>query len=74
MKAKQFPEPLTEHYKDEITNHYSRIVHRNNVDGKGYAFPYDDVQPTGGADQSGEVHASDATLFTVTIGGGKARR
>jgi len=38
----------------------------------GYAFPYDDVQPTNGADQSGEVHAGDPTLFTVTVGGNNA--
>lgn len=41
-----------------------------NLDGKGYAFPYDDVQKTGGPDQSGEVHASDSVVLTVTVGGG----
>ena len=68
----EFPEAEDLHYQDEITNHYSRIMHEVNTDRKGYAFPYDDVQPTGGADQSGEVHAADATLFTVIIGGGDA--
>jgi hypothetical protein len=66
------PAPLDLYYKDLITNHYSRIVHSINLDGKGYAFPYDDVQPSGGPDQSGEVHAGDPVLFTVTVGGGNA--
>ncbi|KAK5238385.1 hypothetical protein LTR47_000128 [Exophiala xenobiotica] len=72
MLTQEFPEAEDLHYKDDITNHYSRIMHEVNTDGKGYAFPYDDVQPTGGADQSGEVHAADAMLFTVIIGGGDA--
>ncbi|EXJ87171.1 hypothetical protein A1O3_04130 [Capronia epimyces CBS 606.96] len=66
------PAPLSSYYQDPTTNHYSRIVHQANLDGRGYAFPYDDVQPSGGADQSGEVHAGDPLLFTVTVGGGNA--
>lgn len=66
------PAPLNLYYQDAITNHYSRIVHQANLDGKGYAFPYDDVQPTNAGDQSGEVHAGDPTLFTVTVGGSNA--
>jgi hypothetical protein len=30
-------------YQGSITNHYSRIVHANMVDGKAYGFPFDDV-------------------------------
>ena len=69
-----FPEDKDHFYKADVTNHYARIVHEANSDGKGYAFPYDDVQKTGGPDQSGEVHAasSDVTLMTVHIGGGDA--
>lgn len=70
LDTQAFPEDKALHYKNQVTNHYSRIVHELNSDGKGYAFPYDDVQKTGGLDQSGEVHASDATLLTVTVGGG----
>ncbi|KIX04487.1 uncharacterized protein Z518_05357 [Rhinocladiella mackenziei CBS 650.93] len=70
--ADSFPADKSLYYKDPITNHYSRIVHQANLDGKGYAFPYDDVQPSGGPDQSGEVHAGDPKLFTVTVGGGNA--
>lgn len=67
-----FPADQSLYYQDPVTNHYSRIVHGANLDGKGYAFPYDDVQPTNGKDQSGEVHAGDPTLFTVTVGGQNA--
>lgn len=52
------------------TNHYARLVHEVAVvDGRGYAFAYDDVQPGGGEDQSGKVNAGDPVLFTVTVGG-----
>ncbi|KAI1608470.1 hypothetical protein EDD37DRAFT_174150 [Exophiala viscosa] len=67
-----FPAAENLYYQNPITNHYSRIVHAANLDGKGYAFPYDDVQPTNGPDQSGEVHAGDPVLFTVTVGGANA--
>jgi hypothetical protein len=30
-------------YQGALTNHYSRIVHENMVDGKAYGFPFDDV-------------------------------
>ncbi|KAK0619500.1 hypothetical protein B0T14DRAFT_209513 [Immersiella caudata] len=52
------------------TNHYARIVHECNLDGKGYAFAYDDVQPDGGEDQSGKVNAGDPKVFVVAVGGG----
>ncbi len=44
------------YYTAPVTNHYARIVHAASLDGRGYAFPYDDVAPTGGADQSGSVN------------------
>lgn len=59
-------------YRCEPTNHYARIVHQCNLDGKGYAFAYDDVQPDGGADQSGKVDAGDPALLIVAVGGGRA--
>jgi len=58
-----------QYYTTSPTNHYSRIVHAANLDGKGYAFPYDDVSPDGGQDQSGAVHAGDPTILTVAVGG-----
>lgn len=61
-----------QYYQNAITNHYSRIVHAANLDGLGYAFPYDDVSPTGGNDQSGAVNDPNPQLLTVTVGGGNA--
>lgn len=60
------------YYKNSITNHYARIVHSANLDGRGYAFPYDDVTPNGGVDQSGFVADPNPTLLTVAVGGGTA--
>lgn len=59
-------------YLRDPTNHYARLVHQHNIDRKGYAFAYDDVQPEGGEDQSGKVNAGDPVLFTVTVGGKSA--
>lgn len=56
-------------YTTSPTNHYSRICHQTNLDNRGYAFPYDDVQATGGADQSGAVFDGSPKLLTVAIGG-----
>lgn len=72
LSATSFPTPAEDSYKTGVTNHYSRLVHGANLDGRGYAFPYDDVQPTNGKDQSGAVHAGDPKALTVTIGGGNA--
>ncbi|ACU74083.1 Carbohydrate binding family 6 [Catenulispora acidiphila DSM 44928] len=60
------------YYKNAITNHYSRIAHAANLDSRGYGFPYDDVAPNGGADQSGAVSDGNPTLLTVAVGGGTA--
>lgn len=60
-------------YQHPITNHYSRIVHETNLDGRGYAFPYDDVTATGASDSSGAVNSGDPTLLTIAVGGNDAR-
>ncbi|KAL2162963.1 hypothetical protein VTH06DRAFT_6799 [Thermothelomyces fergusii] len=63
-------DPATFYPRDgRPANHYARVVHECNLDGKGYAFAYDDVQPDGGADQSGKVNAGDPALFIVAVGG-----
>jgi hypothetical protein len=59
-------------YQNSITNHYARIVHAANLDGLGYAFPYDDVTPNGGVNQSGPVSSGSPTLWTIAVGGGTA--
>ena len=57
------------YYRERVTNHYARIVHAANADDKGYAFPFDDVTPTGGVDQSGAVQDGNPGLLTVNVGG-----
>ncbi len=56
------------YYTVSPTNHYARIIHATSRDGRGYAFPYDDVAPTGGTDQSGFVRDGNPSLLTVTLG------
>ncbi|KAI1374408.1 glycoside hydrolase family 64 protein [Hypoxylon crocopeplum] len=73
LDADEHPSLPHTFYRRDPTNHYARLVHEHNVDGKGYAFAYDDVQPDGGDDQSGKVNAGDPVLFTVTVGGSQAR-
>ena len=57
---------VASYYVQSVTNHYSRLVHAANADGRGYAFPYDDVQGKG-VDQSGFVNG-DPKEFIVSIG------
>ncbi|KAG9249291.1 hypothetical protein BJ878DRAFT_1507 [Calycina marina] len=59
-------EKVVDYYKSPITNHYARLVHLANIDGRGYAFPYDDV-PGDGLDQSGFVNGNPKE-FVVSIG------
>lgn len=68
----EHPSDPSTFYQRDPTNHYCRIVHEANLDGKGYAFAYDDVQPDGGADQSGKVNAGDPKTFIVAVGGNNA--
>lgn len=72
LKCEHHPSDPGTFYSHDPTNHYARLVHVHNVDRKGYAFAYDDVQPEGGEDQSGKVNAGDPVLFTVSVGGKSA--
>lgn len=65
-------EVVSSYYQNSVTNHYARIVHAANLDGRGYCFPYDDVTPNGGVDQSGFVSDGTPASFLVTVGGGNA--
>jgi len=60
---------VADYYQNPVTNHYSRICHETSLDNRGYAFPYDDVGPSNGIDQSGSVYDSSPKLLTVTLGG-----
>ncbi|KAK8066088.1 hypothetical protein PG997_012835 [Apiospora hydei] len=71
-------EKVANYYKNNITNHYSRVVHENNQNARGYAFPYDDVAPGDGQDQAGTVFDGAPQLLTkqkapVNIGGDSKR-
>lgn len=51
------------------TNHYSRICHEVTIEGRGYAFPYDDVGSSGGLDQSGFLNDGRPKVLTIGVGG-----
>ncbi|KAI6091981.1 glycoside hydrolase family 64 protein [Hypoxylon rubiginosum] len=64
-------EKVASYYTVSPTNHYARICHAANLDGRGYAFPYDDVVADGDTepDQAGTVFDANPQLLTVTVGG-----
>lgn len=49
-------------YRQPVTNHYSRLLHENTVDGKAYGFAFDDV-----VDFASYVQDLAPTSFTVTL-------
>ncbi|WLS43456.1 beta-1,3-glucanase family protein [Micromonospora profundi] len=56
-------------YQHPITNHYSRILHRNAADGKAYGFPFDDV-----IDDASYIQDTSPQEMTITLtpfGGGQ---
>lgn len=57
------------YYNVNPTNHYSRIVHDYESDGKGYAFSYDDVNPDGNENASGVVSSTNVRHLTIYVGG-----
>ncbi|KAK0252496.1 hypothetical protein LTR91_004947 [Friedmanniomyces endolithicus] len=61
--------PSTSYYQSAPTNWYSAFIHQTEVDGKGYAFSYDDVNPDGDVNQSGVVADGDPRVLTVIVGG-----
>ncbi|KAH7109196.1 hypothetical protein EDB81DRAFT_849377 [Dactylonectria macrodidyma] len=60
---------LASYYTVNPTNHYSRIVHSYEVDGRGYAFSYDDVNPDNHEDASGVVSSDNVQLLIIHAGG-----
>jgi hypothetical protein len=57
------------YYKEAVTNHYARVCHETTVKSRGYAFPYDDVGPSKGEDQSGFLNDPKPKVLTVEVGG-----
>lgn len=60
--------PASAYYGEGPADHYSRLIHYHEVDGRGYAFPYDDVNP-GKEDASGTVSSGRPETLTVYVGG-----
>ncbi|KAF2837979.1 glycoside hydrolase family 64 protein [Patellaria atrata CBS 101060] len=56
------------YYTQSPTNHYSRIVHNYLTGGRGYAFPYDDVNPDG-ENAAGLVASPNPDRLTIYVGG-----
>ena len=61
--------PPAQYYQDEVCNWYSAMVHKVELDGKGYAFPYDDVAPEVSEDTAGIVADLEPVILVVTVGG-----
>ncbi|KAK3630025.1 hypothetical protein LTR56_017669 [Elasticomyces elasticus] len=59
----------TSYYQSAPTNWFSAYVHQNEVDGKGYAFSYDDVNPNDDVNQSGVVADAHPKVLTLVVGG-----
>ncbi|SOD64045.1 Beta-1,3-glucanase [Streptomyces zhaozhouensis] len=49
-------------YQDENTNHYARVIHEQMVDGKAYAFAFDDV-----GNHESLVHDGDPAAAFMTL-------
>ncbi|GAP90955.1 putative glycoside hydrolase family 64 protein [Rosellinia necatrix] len=58
---------VNSYYTVNPTSHYSRIVHQYETDGIGYAFSYDDVNPSG-QNAAGVVAGPNPTNLKITIG------
>lgn len=62
--------PASSYYTTGPTDWYSAVVHKYEIDGKGYAFSYDDVNPSGSDDNaSGSLSDGNPQSLTITIGG-----
>ncbi|KAH8691847.1 hypothetical protein BGW36DRAFT_303921 [Talaromyces proteolyticus] len=53
----------TSYYTISPTNYYSKYVHSHETDGKGYAFPYDDVKES----QSGLIYSKEPKELKITV-------
>ena len=62
-------EKADQYYKGDVTNHYARVCHETTAESRGYAFPYDDVGPSKGEDQSGFLNDPKPKVLTVEVGG-----
>ncbi|MFI6513525.1 beta-1,3-glucanase family protein [Streptosporangium sp. NPDC050855] len=56
-------------YRGPLTNHYSRIIHANMVDGKAYGFAFDDVGAFESLVHDGNPRSAAITLSPFGAGG-----
>jgi hypothetical protein len=49
-------------YRNDLTNEYAKVIHEQMVDGKAYAFAFDDV-----ANQESLVHSGDPASIGITL-------
>lgn len=61
--------PPASYYTARPHNLYSALVHAVELEGRGYAFSYDDVAPSPEENVAGTVAAADPQLLTVFVGG-----
>lgn len=61
-------ENVATYYENDVTNHFARICHETSVEGRGYAFPYDDVGSSHGVDQSGFLNDPQPKTLTIVVG------
>jgi hypothetical protein len=59
------------YYQNATTNHYSRIIHEKLLNHTGYAFAYDDTNPTAAESKTsnagGVIEDSDPRLLFITV-------
>ncbi|WP_063779664.1 beta-1,3-glucanase family protein [Streptomyces sp. AcH 505] len=58
-------QPVTDpaqYYRQPISNHFSRVLHENSVNGKAYGFPFDDV-----GDQASYIQDNAPRSMTLTL-------
>lgn len=65
--------PAARYYASSPRNWYSFFVHQLELDGRGYAFAYDDVTPDDSVDESGLLADADPESLQITVGGTSAR-
>jgi hypothetical protein len=57
------------YYTNEINHRYAGIVHDHEVDHMGYAFPYDDVNPSDPKENAaGLLVSNDPAVLTISVG------
>ncbi|KAK8061896.1 glycoside hydrolase family 64 protein [Apiospora phragmitis] len=59
--------PSSSYYTTNPTIQYGRIVHKYEIDGVGYTFAYDDVNPDG-ENAAGVLAGANPKLFSITAG------